>query len=284
MTQASYPFSNSPMTTQEQWSKMAQNWRETGVIKGALNELQVYADSTGMQVKVKSGRAFIEGHFYESDSEEVLAIGAANSTNPRIDRVIVRLDWITGTIQLAVLQGVAAVSPSVPALTQNSSRWEISLAQVRVNANTATIAPGNVTDERVTDLPHARFQRSTQQNINNNEYVTILGDLMFGNMTQTNNKINIAEAGIYQISVIADLTGITQDTFLSMYFVVNGVRTYATGIRGPVGWGVNSAYIPLTSTMLFKLNAGDTIEVQYLNMDGVRGVTYQQVSIYKVVD
>ncbi|MBT2727832.1 hypothetical protein J7E63_12875 [Bacillus sp. ISL-75] len=148
MTQSSYPFANSPILDASQWSKMAQNWLETGIIKGNLNELLVYADSTGMQVKAKSGQAWIKGHFFESDVEEVLAISTADSTNPRIDRVIVRLDWAENTIQLAVLQGVPAVSPSAPALTQNTSRWEISLAQVRVNANVSTITAGNITDER----------------------------------------------------------------------------------------------------------------------------------------
>lgn len=148
MTQKAFPLSNSPILTVEDWSKIAQNWLDTGVIKGQLNELQVYADSTGMQIKVRSGQAYIKGHFYESDAEETLAIGAANSSNPRIDRVIVRLDWTANTIQLSVLQGVAAVSPSAPALTQNSSRWEISLAQIYIGATVTTIIAGNVTDER----------------------------------------------------------------------------------------------------------------------------------------
>lgn len=167
MTQTFYPFSNSPILTQEQWSKVAQNWLSTGVIKGQLNELQVYADSTGLQVKVKSGQSFLKGHFYESDSEEILAIGSASS-NPRIDRVIVRLDWIANTIQLSVLQGVSAVSPVAPALTQNSSRWEIGLAQITVGANASTIAAGNVTDERNfvgnANVYHEKWITATSQN------------------------------------------------------------------------------------------------------------------------
>lgn len=150
MAQTYFPFDSGQGAniTEAQWQKMAQYWLNTGVIKGVLNELLVYADSTGMQVKVKSGDAWINGHFYESDAEEILAIGTADSTNPRIDRVIIRLDWTANTIQLAVLQGTPAVSPLAPALTQNSSRWEISLAQVRVNAGVTTITAANITVER----------------------------------------------------------------------------------------------------------------------------------------
>ncbi|TWE06396.1 hypothetical protein FB550_102418 [Neobacillus bataviensis] len=150
MAQTYFPFDSGQGADvkENQWSDMAQHWLETGVIKGKLNQLQVYADSTGMQVKVKSGQAWLKGHFFESDAEEVLPISTADATNSRIDRVIVRLDWTANTILLAILQGIPAVSPVAPALTQNTSRWEISLAQILVSANVSTIASGNVTDER----------------------------------------------------------------------------------------------------------------------------------------
>jgi hypothetical protein len=148
MTQTSYPLAKSPILTPQQWSKMARNWLNTGIIKGQLNELQVYADSTGMQVKAKSGQAYLNGHFYESDAEEVLPISMADATNTRIDRIIVRLDYTDDSVKLAVLQGVPAVSPVAPALTQNTSRWEISLARISIDKNVSTIAAGNVTNER----------------------------------------------------------------------------------------------------------------------------------------
>lgn len=150
MAQIFFPFDDGPGSnaTEEQWKKMAQLWCSTGVILGKLDNFVVYADSTGMQVKVKSGVAWIEGHYYESDAEEVLAIGAADPVNPRIDRVIIRLDWTTNTIQLAVLQGVPAVNAPTPNLTINSARWEIPLAQIYVAQNVTTIIPEAVTDNR----------------------------------------------------------------------------------------------------------------------------------------
>jgi hypothetical protein len=151
MVQTYFPFDSGAgaNVTESQWSLMAQNFLNTGVIKGKLNELSVYADSTGMQVKVKSGQAWMQGHLFQSGAEETLSISNANATNPRIDRVIVRIDWIANTIQLAILAGTPAASPVAPALTQNNSRWEISLAQVYVGTNVSTIAAGNVTDERI---------------------------------------------------------------------------------------------------------------------------------------
>ncbi|MEJ5222856.1 MAG: hypothetical protein WHV44_00250 [Anaerolineales bacterium] len=150
MAQSYFPFDTGAgsTVTEAQWSKMARFWRNDGVLYDALNRLEVYADSTGMQVKVRSGAAWIKGHYFESDAQETLPISAAHATLNRIDRVVVRLNWTTNTIALAVLTGTPASTPTAPALTQSSTIWEISLAQVYVGAAVSTIAAGNVTDER----------------------------------------------------------------------------------------------------------------------------------------
>jgi hypothetical protein len=148
VTQIGYPLASTQVKTPQEWGNMAQNWLGTGVIDGKLNELLCYADSTGMQVKIKSGQSFIQGHFFQSDAVVTLPIATANSSNPRIDRVVVRLDYTSDSIQLAVLQGTPATSPVAPAVTQNTSRWEVSLAQVYVGKSVSTIASGNITDER----------------------------------------------------------------------------------------------------------------------------------------
>lgn len=139
---------------QDRWSKMARLWCDTGVVNEG-NKFEVYA-GTGMLVKVKSGIAWLRGHYIESDAEETLAIGAADPSNPRIDRVLLRLDWSANRIDLAVLQGEPKASPSAPPLTQvQGTRWELSLAQVRVDAAIASIAANKVTDERAYTDAHA---------------------------------------------------------------------------------------------------------------------------------
>lgn len=145
MTKSYFPFDSGPgaSISEAQWTKMSKNWLRTGVIEG----LKVYADSTGLKVKVPAGKAWMEGHFFESDTVEELSINYLSS-NSRIDRVILRLDWTANTINLAVLQGLPAVSPMPPAITQNYSRWEIPLAQIKIVAGAMTVAAGDVTDER----------------------------------------------------------------------------------------------------------------------------------------
>lgn len=133
-----------------QWSKMMRTAIKDGIVNGYLNELLVYGDSTGMQVKVKTGGGWVKGHYYENDAEETLAISAANATNPRWDYVVLEVDWTLSDNQMSVkvVAGTAAASPSLPSLTQTTSKWQIPLAKVVVGAGVTTITAGNVSDLR----------------------------------------------------------------------------------------------------------------------------------------
>lgn len=103
-----------------------------------------------MSVDVGTGEAFIKGAWYQNTAAKTMTIETADPTNPRIDRIVLRLSWSANSIVLAVLKGTAAASPSAPTLTQTSGTWELSLAQVRVAAGATSIVTANITDERLT--------------------------------------------------------------------------------------------------------------------------------------
>lgn len=148
MTESYYPFDNADVY-EAQWSMLM---RQAAICNGYVplldNELLVYGDSTGMQVKVKTGGCWIMGHFYRTDAQLTKAIAAADATNPRWDIVVARLDWTNNIISIAVVTGTPAGSPTVPAVTQSSSVWEIKLARVYVTAAISTIAADKVYDQR----------------------------------------------------------------------------------------------------------------------------------------
>lgn len=147
MAQTSWPFENID-TSETQYSQLFRNLGE-GPVEGHGFELEPYADSTGMNVKVKSGQALVRGHYYDSTGTETITIPAADSTNPRIDRIVLRLDPTANTILLHRLAGTPNASPAAPALTQTDGAiYDLPLAQVYVAANATNIAPGDVTDER----------------------------------------------------------------------------------------------------------------------------------------
>lgn len=85
-----------------------------------------------------------------SGSPLEIGIDPADSVLARIDRVIV--EWTTTNYTeypvVRVLKGSNSSNPQPPALTNNGTTRQISLARVRVPAGTTTITPGLVTDER----------------------------------------------------------------------------------------------------------------------------------------
>jgi hypothetical protein len=146
-----FPYAGSS-SGEDKWELMEPTWIGSGIIQGVGNELAVYADSTGMRVKVPSGRAWLDGTMANEDAaggDIIQTITAADPTNPRIDRVVLRRDFVAHTMAYVVIPGTPAVAPVPPGVNrQPQGLFDLSLAQVRVNAGAVTIAAGNVTDER----------------------------------------------------------------------------------------------------------------------------------------
>lgn len=177
MTKVALPFSNSPIADDIMWRRMARLWLGTGVIPPAHVSVPVYAtallvfgDASGLNVKVSPGEAYVDGGYFAQDTQQTLPINGPDPSNSRIDRVVLRWDGPNNTADYAVLQGTPAVTPTPPAVTQNQGgRWEVALADVRVNGGVTNIAAGVVTDIRPlaaprsdTPLPACRAFNSTQ--------------------------------------------------------------------------------------------------------------------------
>ena len=135
--------------------------RTSGVF-AAQNNAAVTAVQNSMAVTVSDGTGWIrnadgDGVVWWNDTEKVsglklqLAIAAADSVLNRIDRIIV--EWKTTNYvdkpEIKVLKGTAASSPAAPALTNNSTVRQLSLAQVKIAAGTIAITPATITDERL---------------------------------------------------------------------------------------------------------------------------------------
>jgi hypothetical protein len=113
--------------------------------------------NAGLTMNVAAGAAVVERGTlvgpYRVDSTTVatVTLGTADATNPRIDRVDLRvLDGALGDnggvslTQFIVTQGTASGSPAVPTAPTNS----IPLGQVLLPAGTVTITTGMITDTR----------------------------------------------------------------------------------------------------------------------------------------
>lgn len=121
--------------------------------RGVMSGYAVSADGSGMSVSVAAGIALTkDGIPVYSDAAQSVTIAAADGTNPRIDRIVLRTTRIgqtdEGKVELVAVTGTPAATPTAPSLTASSSADDITLAQVLVGAGAAVIAADKVTDER----------------------------------------------------------------------------------------------------------------------------------------
>ena len=131
-------------------SRILQKYFGNGVFNDVSTGLQV-VEATDMTVTVKAGDALINGkHFYE-ESDRTLAVQSASAMLDRIDTVVVRLNLALEalTIDLYVVEGTPAATPTAPSLTRNASVYELGIANLFITRNTTTISQAKITDTRL---------------------------------------------------------------------------------------------------------------------------------------
>ena len=119
-----------------------------GIFYKAATNLQV-SPGSGLGISVAAGSAWINGYRYENTGALSLPLTTANGSNPRIDRVVVRLNMISRSIHLAVVDGSPAATPSAPALIRTSDVYELGIADVLIPAAATSVAANNITDIRL---------------------------------------------------------------------------------------------------------------------------------------
>lgn len=127
------------------------NLVSNGVFYASATNLQA-TPGNGLAVSVAAGSAWINGYRYENTDDLNLPLTTANGSNPRIDRIVVRLSQVSRNIQLAIIDGTPAATPSAPALTRTSDVYELGIADVLIPAAATSIATNNITDTRLNSL------------------------------------------------------------------------------------------------------------------------------------
>lgn len=116
---------------------------------GSYPPLYVLAQNpVSANVDVQVGAALIQGYFYETTAVVTLTVGANASGNARVDAVVLRLDFASQTIRLAIKQGTPAASPVAPTMQQDASFWEIPIANIAVANGFTTLAQTTITQRQ----------------------------------------------------------------------------------------------------------------------------------------
>ena len=127
----------------------------TNGIYSAPDDLRVTA-AGGRNLNVSVGMAWLnirprQGIQYVNETVGGLPIEVAigDFTRPRIDRVVIRHDFIANDAYIAVVQGIPNANPQAPALERNTQGFELGIATVLVQPGSIAIPQGDITDTRL---------------------------------------------------------------------------------------------------------------------------------------
>jgi hypothetical protein len=135
----------------EQFATYFKQFLSTGIFHKDNTPFLKVKKGTGLQTILETGSAYIEGFMYKNTEDITFSHDAADVTNPRIDRIVLKLDRGVNarSIKAVVKKGTPATNPLPPALQRDEIVYELSLAQVTINATATTVS--SVTDERLNE-------------------------------------------------------------------------------------------------------------------------------------
>ncbi|VDG98913.1 Uncharacterised protein [Lysinibacillus sphaericus] len=113
-------------------------------------ELFTRVETGTLTTVISPGFAIIKGQLYENTTPLSKVHSVPEVSLDRIDRIVLRLDLRNQNRSLKsfVKEGIPATDPLPPALQRDPFVYELSLAQVRVRANTVQLLPSDLVDER----------------------------------------------------------------------------------------------------------------------------------------
>lgn len=135
--------------TADEFAEYFRSMLTSGILNGGTN-LQVNSLGTDMNINIQDGYAFINGYLYKVEGGHELVVDTPNPSLPRIDRVVLRWDVSEENryIKAFVLPGTPKASPVPPDITREGNVFELSLAQIYVEAGKSFITESAITDER----------------------------------------------------------------------------------------------------------------------------------------
>ena len=156
MAEQSFPFDSEIVNGVPDRGYMSEIFRKyfnsfvgNGVFAEHGNALQVLSRTPEvMQVVVRSGKAFINGAFYDNDDDKVLSITAADPVLNRVDAIVVSCDFIQRKVTAEVVTGTPATEPAHYTPVRNSDKYELLLAEIYVPFASIAVKQENITDFR----------------------------------------------------------------------------------------------------------------------------------------
>ena len=153
----------------------AYNATRTSGVYSAADDFAV-TSAGGLDVAVSAGIAWVHperfaGYSICKRDPDTITLPMADSTRPRIDRLVLRYDAAAKKTSLTVLTGTPdSASPTAPEITRTALVYDLCLADIRRPAGSTEVTAADITDTRadedvcgvmrdgVTGIPTAQLQ------------------------------------------------------------------------------------------------------------------------------
>jgi hypothetical protein len=149
MAETSYPFAEesagggSKMVSQVEWQNMSHLWASDRIdfqltqnSPYAPSDLPFYTALVGSNLVVQPGSAWVGGFYYRNDAPFSVTAPTNSTAMPRIDLVVLRADFVTGAVNIAIKTGLPAMQPVEPTCQRVvGGVWEMPLWAFRLNSN-----------------------------------------------------------------------------------------------------------------------------------------------------
>ncbi|MFJ8102786.1 hypothetical protein [Lysinibacillus sp. NPDC096212] len=111
--------------------------------------LQVMAVTNAMKVIIRPGKAWINGYYLINDDDYSLSLAVGDTSLNRIDRIVIRLDFLQRKMSVEVKKGTLSASPVAPTLKRDADAYELALADIYIAKGALTITQASITDTRL---------------------------------------------------------------------------------------------------------------------------------------
>lgn len=228
----------------EDFSEYFASFVGNGVFANPATSLQVMEnDPQDMTVVMKAGTAWIDGYFFKNNGDYIFSIDPADGSLERIDSIIIQWNLANREITAYVKKGEFSITPIAPSLERTDSIYELSVAEVYVNAGATNITQADITDKRpdssvcgwvtglfeVVDSEELFIQQQTalgnwfaqQQVAFDNWFANIQGTLSGDVAGALQNQINEINSELSSAGAVTETVLIKPGETISVYDVVD---------------------------------------------------------------
>lgn len=152
ITITGYPLNNTGYTAAD--ARLYTATRTNGVFSSDTHFIVSAITDEALTVAISKGLAWMhisefEGVAVANMEEAHLKLETANALLSRIDRIVLRINFITNRFEIDTRTGAPSSTPVAPDLQRDSDAYELGIAEVLILPTTVMLSPSNITDTRL---------------------------------------------------------------------------------------------------------------------------------------